>query len=82
MKRGLLSKREPGKMNTVEPLRNGHLGDKKVAGVGRFKQESSMDCPSGRYIRRSTVYDFGIYWIRGIKRQINTKEIIRVEVMA
>ena len=33
-------------MNTVELLRNGHLGDKKVAGVGRFKQESSMDCPS------------------------------------
>ena len=38
-----------------------------------------MDCPSGRYSRSSTVYDFGIYWNRGIKK--NTKEIIRVKVI-
>ena len=34
-----------------------------------------MDCPSGRYSRSSTVYDFGIFWNHGIKRKI--KEIIR-----
>ena len=39
-----------------------------------------MDCPSGRYSRSSTVYDFGIYWNRGIKKK-NTKEIIRVKVI-